>query len=826
VAKLLMATLLTWSQEPSSDWSQFMRDSAHTGDAVGETLRLPLGLVAQVRLDDAVMTSPAVVGGRAYVVDQMGTAYCIDAVAGKVVWKASLDGAAAMGSNTSSPCVAEGRVCFGTTAGTFHILNALDGRVVKSLTVGSPVVSSPTLANGSLYFQALDAVLRCVDLDGRERWTWDHYARFQEPPEVVKALGPNRGYTTSVDGMYDRRNYGGGDVAVSGKSVVTSFGWDVVCLEDASTEAKLAWCNRAPTGGDGSAPMSPSISGEWVIAAGMGADGVMALTRLSLRDGKVASKDVKLDAAPWSTPAVRGAAVAGRENQSREYRGQWYSRNGISLYDFETAKTLVKWRDDKDATPLVASHALAKEHLVATTLRGEVLLFSLTGGPPFRYRTPNGKGIGSSPVLSGGRVYFGCDDGYFYVLGPEGALKPTAGDTFALHEPRAKAGSATAKTYGWPNTGGNAGNTSFVDDPGLKPPLRVRWATRGFGHFKAPCVADERDLFSVTLQGLVTCQEQATGRTRWRVALPGPESWTGTGLLVDAGRLFVARPVYGRTEGVFHCLDVRTGKTLWSVGIGGRHVWERSSPVVAGDRVAFGSAQPNPNGPPGTAIQAWNVETGRPAWQVDLAVNGNRAGDIAGCTDGKVMYFTAGAGDYKLRPGEKKGGEAAAIEASTGKVLWRSADPFGSTYPVLAGDRLFLNEYFGDLSCVSAADGKVLWKRKTGGYSRFSVGPDFLVMRGYGGHGTKVRLEDGKNDPACKELGGDTHACGAVALTPEYGFGITLGGLNVREVRTGKLLWQSPGFAPRACVNAVLANGRVFWTSAASGMIYCWEPAP
>jgi len=52
-----------------------------------------------------------------------------------------------------------------------------------------------------------------------------------------------------------------------------------------------------------------------------------------------------------------------------------------------------------------------------------------------------------------------------------------------------------------------------------------------------------------------------------------------------------------------------------------------------------------------------------------------------------------------------------------------------------------LNEYFGDLTCVSAADGKPLWKRKTGGYDRVSVGADFLVMRGHGGHGIKVRLE-------------------------------------------------------------------------------------
>ena len=155
----------------AADWPQFMRDSTHAGDAADEALTLPLGLVAQVKLDDIVMSGPAVVGGLVYAVDQMGTAYCIDPKAGKIVWKVSPDAEKAKGSNTSSPCVAKGRVYYGTPAGTFHILDAKDGKVVKTLAIGSPIVSAPTFANDSIYFQAIDAVVRCLDLDGREKWT-------------------------------------------------------------------------------------------------------------------------------------------------------------------------------------------------------------------------------------------------------------------------------------------------------------------------------------------------------------------------------------------------------------------------------------------------------------------------------------------------------------------------------------------------------------------------------------------------------------------------------------------------------------------------------
>jgi len=796
----------------AADWPQFMRDAAHTGDAADESLRLPLGLNAQVKLDDAVLTSPAVVGGRVYVVDQMGIAYCIDPVASSIVWKTAPDGSTSMGANTSSPCVAQGRVYFGTTAGSFHILNAADGKVVRSVKIGSPIVSAPTFANGVIYIQALDAVLRCFDRDGTERWQWDHYRQYREPPELTKSKERERGHP----GSYDRPHYGGGDVAVAGKRIVTSFGWDLVCLEDRGDAAELRWCNRAPNGRDGAAPMSSSISGNVVYTAGMGADGHLGLTRSSLLDGQVIRDGGRKDATPWITTAVRGAAAT--------YRDSSYGKTGIQLYDFDSKKLLASFRDDRQATPVASSHALTREHLVATTLRGEVIVAELNAKPgasPFRFATPHGKGIASSPTVANGKVYFGCDDGYLYVLGTDGDRQPTTDDNLTIHEPRGTLTLATGKAYDWPSTYGNAGNTSAVDDEDMKTPLRVRWATRGFGHFLTPCLAAGSDLITITLNGLVTCQEQATGRIRWRTQMPGPEWSTSSGMLAANGKLYIPRPTFNSQEGVFWCLDQATGRQLWSVDIGGRYIWERAAPVAAAGKVAFGFAKKGT--PPATVVQAWDADTGKPAWQVELNVAGNRAGSIAGCTDGKIMYYTAGAGAWQWKQeGDKKRGEYVAIDAASGKVLQRSHEMFGTSYPVLAGDRLFLNEDSG-LKCISTADGQLVWQRPASSNTRFSVGNDFLVMRGYGGHGAKIRLDDGKDYPNCKELGGPTHACSSVALTPNLAFAITVGGLNVRAVQTGELLWLSPGFAPRGCVNAVLANGRVFWPSAASGMIFCWE---
>ena len=827
VLKALIACglFLATARQPAaaSDWPQFMRDAAHSGDAADEALTLPLGLLAQIKLDDAVMTSPAVVGGLAYVVDQMGTAYCVDPKAGKIVWKISPEGEKAMGSNTSSPCVAKGRVYYGTTAGNFHILDAKDGKVIKSLRLGSPIVSAPTLANENIYFQALDAVVRCLDLDGNEKWNWDHYKRYQEPPEVTKKEEPARGHP----GSYDRPHYGGGEVAVAGTQVVTNIGWDLLCLEDKGKAAELAWCRRCPAGRDGAIPISSSISAGFVHTGGQGADGVIALLRFNLKDGTTATGGPGSLPYPWSTPAARGAAVTTRSNH--DYL------DGIHLYDCETKKVLASWRDDKSATPVISSHALAKGHVLATTLTGELLAFELNPGPgakPFRVKLPNGKGSGSSPAVSGGCVYFGCDDAYLYVFGAGGALGLKKDEQPAVHEPRSKLVPATGKAYGWNSTAANSANTSFVDDPVLHAPFRLRWAARAFGHFKTPCIATEDgDLLSVTLQRTVTCQEQSTGRLRWRMRLPPEtaERVNSAGILAAGGKVYVPCPRsysgggISAQPGTLFCLDQKTGATLWSAEIGSKGVWQRFSPVLAAGKVAYSTVSPK-----GTFIQAWDAQTGKSAWQVELSVTKGVGAGAEGCALGEVMYFNAGAEAWGWKPeGAGKRGEAVAIDAKTGDVLWKTNENFGDTYPVLAGERLLLNEHAAGLFCLTAKDGKLAWKTGQNGCSRLSIGPDYFVTRGYGGHAGRYRLEDGKEYPLTGKggnLGGEYHACGAVALTPNLSVNVTVAGLHVRDAKSGALLWRSPGFAPRGCVNPALANGRVFWPSAASGMLFCWEP--
>jgi hypothetical protein len=49
-------------------------------------------------------------------------------------------------------------------------------------------------------------------------------------------------------------------------------------------------------------------------------------------------------------------------------------------------------------------------------------------------------------------------------------------------------------------------------------------------------------------------------------------------------------------------------------------------------------------------------------------------------------------------------------------------------------------------------------------------------------------------------------------------------GLYARDMTTGNILWQSLGFAPRACTSPTAANGRLFYCPNANNMLYCFEP--
>lgn len=826
---LILVVLLSSLPLPlqAADWPQFMHNPQRTGDAADEPLQLPLQLAAQVKLDDAVLSSPAVVAGRAYVVDQMGAAYCIDPEARRIVWKAAPDAANAMGSNTSSPCVIDGRVYYGTTAGKFHILRADDGSVIRSIDFGWPITASPAFDGGRIYFQTVEGVVHCLNPQGESIWKWDHFAQYTDPSE--------KEFASRWPGSYNAPHYGGNEVAIRDKQLVTGIGWDHFCLKDDGDKPKLLWCNRAALGKDDGIPMAPSIAGDYVYTAWPGVDAAGCLLRVRLADGKFERKPDQLGRDYWAilgTPAVRGATV---------YFGR--TIRGVTAYEFEkgTQWESFRWSQPKGFTPVISSPVLTKDHCVFTTITGELIAVPLSARgadlenlkpEPFRFQTPHGKFISSTPAVSGGRVYFGCDDGYFYVLSPGGQQQPRK-EKLTVHQRRAKPQPASPARYGWPSPFGGPHNNSFVDDAQLQPPLQMRWAVRSFAMFKQQMSATGDDLVFQSMAGTVACIEQATGRLRWRTRVApagGGETVGYSGVLCTGGKVVLHVPSHRESEIV--CLDQQSGEVLWRKPTGQtRGSTARAAPVAAANRIVFGYTAPQPDDEKTKAavVEAWNADTGEVAWQVKMNTRGNTLRPN-GAADGDVVFFTSA---FRGSRGEVQG-ETLAIDAASGQVKWRAKDVYGggesSAIPVVHDGKLYIVGKDA-LYCLNCKTGELAWKEQRRGlwFHGICIGDGYYTCRGYSGFAERYRLSDRKperRDGKQILLGAEAHACGPVVLTSgDISIAISIVGLHVRDTNTGELLWQSKGFAPRTCASAIPASGRIFCNPQVNGMLYCFEPA-
>jgi len=438
--------------------------------------------------------------------------------------------------------------------------------------------------------------------------------------------------------------------------------------------------------------------------------------------------------------------------------------------------------------------------------------------------------ITTTPAVSNGRVVFGCDDGFLYVLGSGGQRKPVV-QNLDLHEPRGQLRPATGRTYDWATPSGDQANTRFVDDAKLKPPFQLRWAVRSFGLFHQPVSAARQDLVFVSMARTVACLEQQTGRMRWRRRLPR-QSTQFQGVLCADGKIYIARPLQQRApyQSVLWCLDQETGSTLWRQDIGtGTSGVSKTPPVLTDGCVAFASFQGDP---PKPVVQAWDAQTGEPKWQVPLNVapkrERQRVRPPTGCALGDVMFFSVG-GMTDNDPQDRYPGESVAIQARTGKVLWRTKEAFTTGYSSLAArdNRLYVFSYAGPMSCLSTTDGSLIWKSKqANNYFQHgpSLGPDFFAVKGYGGHTSRYSLANCQ--PQNVKSGAPDHTCSSGVLTSsELSLVASVGGLYVRNFNTGELLWHSAmGFAPRNCANPAIASGRIFVNPQVTGMLYCFEP--
>ena len=105
---------------------------------------------------DAQVSSPAVVNGKVYTGGDDGYVYCLDAYTGALDWKTFVNGDLpyTYGSFVlkSSPAVIDGKVYVGSLDGYMYALNADTGHIDWKYQTKGPILSSPAVSDGGVYF--------------------------------------------------------------------------------------------------------------------------------------------------------------------------------------------------------------------------------------------------------------------------------------------------------------------------------------------------------------------------------------------------------------------------------------------------------------------------------------------------------------------------------------------------------------------------------------------------------------------------------------------------------------------------------------------------
>jgi outer membrane protein assembly factor BamB len=141
-------------------------------------------------------------------------------------------------------------------------------------------------------------------------------------------------------------------------------------------------------------------------------------------------------------------------------------------------------------------------------------------------------------------------------------------------------------------------------------------------------------------------------------------------------------------------------------------------------------------------------------------------------------------------------GLVAAFRAGTGKIAWERTIGPSETSPLLAGGRVYVGDWRGDLWALRAADGKPVWRFHAGGRIKGGVALDGprLYFGSYDGHVYALDARDGKllwkASAQGTLLGGGTfYATPALAYGRVY-IGATDGKVYSFGAQTGKLRWS------------------------------------
>src|SRR5262249_45729820 len=158
--------------------------------------------------------------------------------------------------------------------------------------------------------------------------------------------------------------------------------------------------------------------------------------------------------------------------------------------------------------PSISPPVLTRDHVIYGGLDGKGYVVPLAGGnvgdvgDTWSFATAFGSPITAPIAVAGGRIYVPCEDGYLYVLSPDGNAPLPKKDLEVARIRSPLTGPLADARYDWyTNYGDFAGTNANVQ--AMEPPLRMRWARRVEGTVKHLPVCGGGRLYTHTAEGQV-----------------------------------------------------------------------------------------------------------------------------------------------------------------------------------------------------------------------------------------------------------------------------------------------------------------------------------
>lgn len=856
---LLAVVLACCSTANAELWSQLQGDALRSGNAPATVVKTPLGLAGAAALTDGIYASPVVADGIVYVIDGSGVVFALDSESLAVRWKFVTTGGAGNVNNVAAPAIAGDYLHVGTMAGHYYVLDRASGTVVREIDCREPIFASPAVSSDRVYFATLGAQAYALKPNGEPVWTWDFVK------EVIKFDGNRWSGADWLAHCKDRVTWRdhfvcSRDLCVINKTVVIPAGGRTVFLEDAGDAPQLRSVGTIP-GYDGNE--FPATFGQSADAAGK------VYVQWHRRDNAGRVEILKFDGDQVQADFVKGTQTAIHLPGLLSFSAVAVRGDDVYRVKPEAGLGLCRHKAGSEQPEVlcpagsICPPTITRDHAIYGGLDGKLYVVPLAGGEPWSFATAFNAPITAPVAVADGRIYVPCEDGYLYVLSADGKSRlPTK--NLAVWKVRSPiTGPLADARFDWYTNYGDFGCTN-ANDQGLKPPLRMRWARRLEGTVKHLPVCGGGRLYTHTAEGQIIAVEQDTGRMLWRRYWPDVYL-SFTSPLYHNGKLLV--PQAGMKRSLMRCLDAATGELLWESPFTGSPSWSRQFPPVVHGNLAIYASGSGQYAPQGTEkpyvfkgapqpkddnsevmawiysndnpyypkdnrplIWAWDLNTGKVVWQKNFSDYGRGGNDCGICVlDGKLFYstFFGYAASQRARRGlpPENSGLTACLEPETGNVVWLTNKYYVTAKCTLTGrdGRIYIGGFNPAKEgtkdrfvwCLDAKDGSLVWQSDpvTSALNVVTVGERFIFSNALRGRGNVFDRQSGK----VVDTFGHNYACCRFTLSEPFILGANMDMIDLSE--GGKLVSTGPAIDSRECLGAVVSNGRIFYTSQASGFV-------